>query len=63
MKIGFIGAGNMGGAILRGLVSGGFRGGDILVYDRDSARLMQLLRTAELLFRLRPRRLQNRPIP
>ncbi|NLN81809.1 MAG: pyrroline-5-carboxylate reductase [Clostridiales bacterium] len=42
MKIGFIGAGNMGGAILRGLVSGGFRGGDILVYDRDSARLMQL---------------------
>ena len=42
MKIGFIGAGNMGGAILRGLVSGGFRGGDILVYDKDSSKLMQL---------------------
>lgn len=42
MKIGFIGAGNMGGAILRGLVSGGFRGGDILVYDTDSAKLMKL---------------------
>ncbi len=42
MKIGFIGAGNMGSAILRGLVTGGFRGSDILVYDTDSAKLMQL---------------------
>ncbi|MDD2418790.1 MAG: pyrroline-5-carboxylate reductase [Oscillospiraceae bacterium] len=42
MKIGFIGAGNMGGAILHGLISGGFRGGDILVYDKDSAKLMQV---------------------
>ena len=33
MKIGFIGAGNMAGAIIRGMVGGGFRGSDILIYD------------------------------
>ena len=37
MKIGFIGAGNMAGAIIRGMAAGGFRGGDILVYDTDAA--------------------------
>ena len=42
MKIGFIGAGNMAGAILRGMVSGGFRGADLLVYDTDSTKLVRL---------------------
>ena len=42
MKVGFIGAGNMAGAIIRGMVSGGFRGGDVLAYDVDSAKLMAL---------------------
>lgn len=42
MKIGFIGAGNMGGAILRGMTAGGFNGNDILVFDRDTEKLAQL---------------------
>ena len=42
MKIGFIGAGNMAGAIIRGMVSGGFRGSDILVFDTDSAKMVAL---------------------
>ena len=42
MKVGFIGAGNMAGAIIRGMVSGGFRGGDVLAYDIDNAKLMAL---------------------
>ena len=42
MKIGFIGAGNMAGAIIRGMVSGGFHGSDILAYDTDNAKLVQL---------------------
>lgn len=42
MKIGFIGAGNMAGAIIRGMAAGGFRGGDILVYDTDAAKLAAL---------------------
>lgn len=42
MKVGFIGAGNMGGAIVRGLVSGGHCGADILVYDKDTTKLMKL---------------------
>lgn len=42
MKIGFIGAGNMASAIVRGLVAGGLRGGDILVFDVDTARQVAL---------------------
>lgn len=42
MKIGFIGAGNMAGAIIRGMVSSGFAGNNLLVYDPDSAKLMEL---------------------
>ena len=42
MKIGFIGAGNMAGAIIRGMVGGGFRGSDILIYDTDSAKMVAL---------------------
>lgn len=42
MKIGFIGAGNMAGAIVRGMVSSGVRGGDILVYDVDTAKQVAL---------------------
>lgn len=42
MKIGFIGAGNMAGAIIRGMVAGGFHGGDILVYDTDSTKMVTL---------------------
>ena len=42
MKIGFIGAGNMAGAIIRGMVSGGFRGSDIVAFDTDNAKLIQL---------------------
>ena len=42
MKIGFIGAGNMAGAIIRGMVSGGFRGSDILIFDTDSAKMVAL---------------------
>ena len=42
MKIGFIGAGNMAGAIIRGLVSGGVRGGDLLVFDVDTAKQVAL---------------------
>ena len=42
MKIGFIGAGNMAGAIIRGLAADGYPGGDLLVYDPDAAKLMEL---------------------
>lgn len=42
MKIGFIGAGNMGGAILRGMTAGGFSGSDLCAYDRDTEKLAQL---------------------
>ena len=42
VKIGFIGAGNMAGAIIRGMVAGGFRGSDIVAYDTDSAKLIRL---------------------
>ena len=42
MKIGFIGAGNMAGAIIRGMVAGGVRGGDILVFDVDTAKQVAL---------------------
>lgn len=42
MKIGFIGAGNMGGAILRGMTAGGFSGKEICAYDRDTEKLSQL---------------------
>ncbi len=42
MKIGFIGAGNMAGAIVRGLISGGVHGSDLLVYDVDTAKQVAL---------------------
>lgn len=42
MKVGFIGAGNMAGAILRGMTAGGFSGNDLLVYDTDAAKLAAL---------------------
>ncbi|MBE6757017.1 MAG: pyrroline-5-carboxylate reductase [Ruminococcaceae bacterium] len=42
MKIGFIGAGNMASAIVRGLVSSGVRGSDLLVYDVDTAKQVAL---------------------
>ena len=42
MKIGCIGAGNMAGAILRGLVGTGTDGSSLLVYDIDSQRQMEL---------------------
>ena len=42
MKIGFIGAGNMAGAILRGMTAGGFSGNDLLVYDTDAGKLAAL---------------------
>ncbi len=42
MKIGFIGAGNMAGAILRGMTAAGFPGNDLLVYDTDAAKLAAL---------------------
>ncbi|MCI8553924.1 MAG: pyrroline-5-carboxylate reductase [Clostridiales bacterium] len=42
MKIGFIGAGNMAGAIIRGMTAGGFHGGDILAYDVDHSRMLPL---------------------
>ncbi|HIW74659.1 MAG TPA: pyrroline-5-carboxylate reductase [Firmicutes bacterium] len=42
MKVGFIGAGNMAGAIIRGMVAGGFRGSDLVAYDTDSAKLIRL---------------------
>lgn len=42
MKIGCIGAGNMGGAILRGMVAAGFRASDIVVYDTDNAKMLAL---------------------
>lgn len=42
MKIGFIGAGNMASAIVRGMVAGGIRGGDILVFDVDTAKQVAL---------------------
>lgn len=42
MKIGFIGAGNMAGAIVRGMVAGGVAGADVLVFDIDTAKLRAL---------------------
>ena len=42
MKVGFIGAGNMAGAIIRGMAANGFRGEDMLVYDTDGAKLTAL---------------------
>ncbi|MDR1815222.1 MAG: pyrroline-5-carboxylate reductase [Clostridiales Family XIII bacterium] len=36
MKIGFIGAGNMGGAIIKGYLAAG--GGEVFVYDADAAK-------------------------
>ena len=42
MKIGFIGAGNMAGAIIRGMVAAGYHGNDILVYDIDAHKLAEL---------------------
>ncbi len=45
MKIGFIGAGNMAGAIVRGMAAGGVPGEDILVFDIDAQKLAAL--TAE----------------
>lgn len=42
MKIGCIGAGNMAGAILRGLVGNGTDGSSLLVYDIDPQRQMEL---------------------
>ena len=42
MKIGFIGAGNMAGAIIRGMVAGGFSGGDIQACDVDAEKLTAL---------------------
>lgn len=42
MRIGFIGAGNMAGAIIRGMVGSGVRGADILAYDTDTGKLVAL---------------------
>lgn len=42
MTIGFIGAGNMGSSIIKGMVSGSFSSRDILVYDIDRVRVEQL---------------------
>lgn len=44
MKIGFIGAGNMGGSILRGMVSRGYESKDIVVFDTDCSKLSELSR-------------------
>jgi len=42
MKIGFIGAGNMASAIVRGMASNGVHGSDMLVYDVDTAKQVAL---------------------
>ncbi len=42
MKIGFIGAGNMASAIVRGMASSGVHGSDMLVYDVDTAKQVAL---------------------
>ncbi len=43
MKLGFVGAGNMAGAIIRGAVkSGSFKGADLHVYDLDGVKVDQL---------------------
>ncbi len=42
MRIGFIGAGNMAGAIVRGLVGGGIRSSDLFVYDVDTSKQVAL---------------------
>lgn len=42
MKVGYIGAGNMAGAIIRGMVAGGVRGSDVLVYDVNTAKQVAL---------------------
>lgn len=42
MTVGFVGAGNMAGAIIRGMAGGGFRGENIWVYDTDEDKLNAL---------------------
>lgn len=42
MIVGFIGAGNMAGAIIRGMAGGGFRGENIWAYDPDEEKLRTL---------------------
>lgn len=42
MIVGFVGAGNMAGAIIRGMTGGGFRGENIWVYDPDEEKLRAL---------------------
>lgn len=42
MIVGFVGAGNMAGAIIRGMAAGGFRGENIWVYDPDEEKLSAL---------------------
>ncbi len=42
MTVGFIGAGNMAGAIIRGMAGSGFRGENIWVYDTDETKLTAL---------------------
>ena len=43
MKIGFIGCGNMGGAILQGILQGGTPAADIYVADHNLETLRQKL--------------------
>ena len=48
-KIGFIGGGNMGGAIIGGIISSGFsNASDILVYDKNSEALKNHLIANEI---------------
>ncbi|MCL2487230.1 MAG: pyrroline-5-carboxylate reductase [Oscillospiraceae bacterium] len=42
MTVGFIGAGNMAGSMIRGMVNGGFSGEDIIIYDIDAAKTAAL---------------------
>ena len=42
MKIAFIGAGNMAGAIMRGMCRGSFAGSDIAAFDIDAAKTKAL---------------------
>ena len=46
MKIGFIGCGNMGGAILQGILQGGTPAADIYVADHNLETLRQKLEAA-----------------
>ena len=43
MKIGFIGCGNMGGAILQGILQGGTPAADIYIADHNLETLRQRL--------------------